>query len=379
MNRKSMLRILLSTFLLSVAACNVIDQLLDNACPDILGNSDACSPSSLPQTERDMIIKVVIKEEEGDIQMIDTDFTNLCIDIIRLAKNVAITPSMVQTMKVNTCKNIMVNLGQNIKNYNLAVKMFGEILKPIVSTEFSVSDAVVLIQKASGVNTQILNRVKDIKNTCWSSSDNCPVPQAVLGWEQSSTINTWNTKRRQSVNAISTFFADARQRRMLLHSPGRKLSSTMFKKRMGMIKFLNDINAEIRKYNSMSSSRRSALFKNVNINLAKQKSLCEKKFGNGKCVKMSDVAYCFKCAHFTNPYFKSNGNCGCQLPQGVSLTVFQQYIENLLLTDTFKLGLLKGHAAYFKSHPKETLAAKLAICDKVLSVDDAFYFEAQDN
>lgn len=139
---------------------------------------------------------------------------------------------------------------------------------------------------------------------------------------------------------------------------------------------MTKMNSAIRNFRSYSAATQEAFFRNVKYDLSKARARCERKYGRYNCIQMNKVSYCLNCGSGYEIYWSSVDKCGCKrvftsltnpdYKKGGSVgslgTLFRRRMRLLPSADVYHVGTYSGNNWVHKE-----------------SVNEAFFYEAQDN
>lgn len=346
------------------------DMMVESCKSDFIDVDIACSlvdtdsPSSIETKAND-----VFKIEELDMDRIGIEFTDLCKKILLVTNTNDASMTRVALTKSNSCKIIMQQVGFHIKNYHLAVKMFGLVAKEIISFPIDMTiDDQGIIARASFINSRIKNIADDKKEECWSVYDNCAVPQTVIQRDPS-VINIWIDKRARAIEIIKSLFNFNRNRLLVAN-----YDWSLFRKRAVIVLFNMEINKKIREFKKLSIARRVKLFNLIKMEDEKPKQRCEQKYGKGKCLKMEYYAFCYKCEYGTEAYWRTTTTCGCKLAANTSSQDLQFTIRRDVVENPEKFGKTREAV----DGPLVASLTASYIRRRILETNDAFFLETID-
>lgn len=347
-------------------------------------------------------VKSIVKQEVAEIPKIEDRYNKLCLETLKTKATRHVSTPVSQIRKNLACKRLILGIGEVTKKLNLGTKMIGFYLDAVNNEVFDVSRCELEINsKAQTINDRIKKVMKRRMGPCYSSDTSCMLKNKNIRY-MGRKAHKWFSLHKKAADQIK----NSKMVMMLpqsLFDPGRLLQTAKAKAevkpkaesmleikkkriRINLIRTMMKMNSLIRGYESQTEEQRRKIYAGMKkINLSRKRGYCEEKYGPGNCVQVSKVAYCYNCQFGTEIYWKEDGNCGCDMPVGVTK---EDIARNVLLTLQFNpetIGMVSRKRTEELIHMtglegrKERDHFSRIMTERVLSVSDSFYFEIEDS
>lgn len=408
--------IIISLLLQTAKGYSEIGQFLDNMAGlglsgnsgsnEVLPDLENSDPKETQQNLDEEFERVIIMEREHS-EIVDKEYKELCIEILIPTIRLDISQSRMDTLKKSICNRVVLNSGKTVKNLYLGHKMVAIYVASLIDLgrnriDFSLEESH-LIAIGDEINSRVIQDLQKRRLECWLTPTSCVLTNIAKIALGSHLAEKWSDIHRLAVQQIETKNSLAngstsssahnfcqrllsskkkskRKKTATIPCKSKRESKEYLKAiaRSNLMEAMLKMNNFIRTYNSQSAEIRNKIFKGIkHIGLEGAKRNCELKFGEGNCIQMNKVAYCYNCEFGAEAYWKTESTCGCKISRKFGKALMMRQATLTLHYDKDSISLPKNLK---KNWDWRTRASKLApfLVERTLGVKDAFFFEVED-
>lgn len=353
-------------------------------------------------------IEDVIKEDEKDIPKIHEFYNKACQQVLEFKRGKNNSKTKLDTLKRDICSSVVNNSGEELKNILLAQKMIGFLVQKISEVNWDPNlDKSLLLASSGKQNSKFINVIRDNKIKCWQKDDEqCGLTDQVKKTKGfSSYIETAESAKKtikkfvfESSSSSSSQITSLGGMRRVLQKKKKKgnkgeVDDTIL--RTAIKEIMDQMDTMIMKIRFMNDKQREKFLKPLKplkVDFAEVR--CEKKYGANNCVKMNEVAFCYKCSEGYKPVWSTYKTCGCQQEEEEEEAqgdlwksyrngkkkrrILGEKKENEAQKEVDEASLIDVLRDHFLTKEVERLASEMLKGLDSLDVNEAFFFKVED-